>query len=95
MLDHLRGRVSDRKLRLFAVACCRRVPHLLTGRRHQAAVDVAERFAEGMATGEDFEAAGNRMRVRDISGPLRFGSSMGRFSVRRYCGAKRRLECLL
>ncbi len=47
MLDFLSGKASHRKLRLFAVACCRRVWGLLGDQQVRKAVDAAERYAEG------------------------------------------------
>ena len=47
MLEFLRGRASERKLRLFAVACCGRIRHLLRGSWSHDCLNAAEKFADG------------------------------------------------
>ena len=58
MLDLLRsaGQTCDRKLRLLAVACSRRIWHLIDD-LGRAAIEVAEQFAEGHASAEVLRAA--------------------------------------
>jgi hypothetical protein len=56
MLDFLRGKASDRKLRLFGCATCRRVwDHLRD--RDRRPVEASERFADDSVSSEEFRAA--------------------------------------
>jgi hypothetical protein len=50
-------RGSERKLRLFAVACCRRASRWFVDPCQGAAVDLLERYAEGVAPANELEAA--------------------------------------
>jgi hypothetical protein len=56
MLEFIRGQASDRKLRLFALACCRRIWDWL-GERSRHAIEVMERYLEGRASDEDLRLA--------------------------------------
>jgi hypothetical protein len=57
MLDYLHGRAGERKLRLFACACCRRVWHLMPHRWSRRAVEVVERYTDEEAGEEDLRLA--------------------------------------
>src|SRR5262245_4629969 len=50
MLQFLRQKASERKLRLFAVSCARLVLHLMPDGDMREAVEVAERRADGLAS---------------------------------------------
>jgi hypothetical protein len=52
-----RSRDTSRKLQLFACACCRRVWQLLADERSRQAVEVVERFADGLAGRQEFRRA--------------------------------------
>src|SRR4051812_4654872 len=87
MLDFLRtsDRASERKLRLFAVACCRRVARLFSAGPQVAealelfaggdhwVVGVRERYADGLASG--VELAGAASQAGALYGHFLYGAA--------------------
>ena len=66
--------LDDRLLRLLAVACVRRVEHIVEDPECSACIDASERYAGGQATDE--EKASARASARDSIGTL-FVQSVG------------------
>jgi hypothetical protein len=54
---YMPGTLTARKRRLFACACCRLVLSAQTDRRCKLAIEVVERYADGLATGTDLAHA--------------------------------------
>jgi hypothetical protein len=50
-------RTSERKLRLYACACCRRIWDFMPDRRSREAVEVSEQYADGLANKEELLTA--------------------------------------
>jgi hypothetical protein len=57
MLEFIREKVSDRKIRLFNCACCRRIWVRLDDKRMRQAVVVAEAYADGKVPLEALQRA--------------------------------------
>jgi hypothetical protein len=56
MLDFLRGKANDRKLRLVLCACCRKLPLLFQDEHLAQAIRVAERYADGLTSNKEMRA---------------------------------------
>jgi len=71
LLEFVQRRVSERKVRLLHSACCRRVWDVLPGERSRQAVEVVERYADGLedlSTLQTAAYAANRAWAEDEMG---------------------------
>jgi hypothetical protein len=77
LLQFLKGKASDRKLRLFACACCRLVWDHLTAQRIRRAVETAEQYADGLVAEPDLQHAYSLACDAAHHRVQRFGCKMG------------------
>jgi hypothetical protein len=61
MLEFLRGKASDRKLRLFACACCRDIWSLIRSESSRRALEASEEYADGRVRRKQL------MELRDLA----------------------------
>lgn len=61
MLEFLFGKASERKLRLFACACCRNIWDLLTDEASRRVVEIVEGVADGMISKLQLPLANDNM----------------------------------
>jgi hypothetical protein len=77
MLDRLKGPSHSRRIRLFACGCCRMARHLIDDARIWAAVETAERFADGECNVEELDDAANEsnhLYPEILSAPHRYAA---------------------
>jgi hypothetical protein len=60
MLQFLPRKGNDRKIRLFAAACCRAVWPLLVESRSREAVEMSERYADGLVAESEMDRAAHQ-----------------------------------
>lgn len=63
MLEFFRNDANDRKLRLFAVACCRRIREWIIHEECRQAITISEQFADGKTTLQECKSAGDAVSV--------------------------------
>jgi hypothetical protein len=84
MVNFVGHKASDRKFRLFAVACCESSRQLLLNKDHRQNLEIASRFADGMAT--ERELAEAYKRANDFACGFYYSSDTER-EVRRWAEA--------
>ncbi len=64
LLRFLYGRASDRKLRLFACACCRRIWQVIASESSPQEIEVGERYADGLSDSRELREFRSQLGAR-------------------------------
>jgi hypothetical protein len=90
MLEFARDKLSERKLRLFACACCRRLPHVIDDPRNLAAVEAEEWYADGLVPRREMKKARKAARLHWLTSFEPFDEALQAVEVSRRWEAQAR-----
>ena len=91
MIGHLRdtGNINERKIRLFAIACCRRLCDSIPKGACRDTIDVSERYINGLATKEELkkqydiiDSLYEREEIEQSSDSYSYALSLARWAAR-------------
>src|SRR5262249_46367519 len=85
MLELVTGKASERKLRLFACACCRETWAALSDERFKIAIEATEQFADGHITADALKSS--HLAASDATESLRLDASEQPWHYVRECAA--------
>jgi hypothetical protein len=92
MLEFLRSGASDRKLRLFAVACSRRIWQYLKENRSRHIVEIADLFADGLATEVELHSAFDEAAVAQEAVHWEGGDAVDQSAAETVLGLREELQ---
>ena len=75
MLEFCESNASERKVRLFHVACCERVEHLFIDAQSHSALASARRYADGQPSNKEWQVASVRARAGWGAAIIRAGAA--------------------
>src|SRR5579883_2776692 len=90
MLADLSSSASERKLRLFASACCRRLAPYFKDERSGQMIDVSDRFADGHASLNELNTAFDE--AADAQEAIHWGDGVAQASAEAVLGLREGLE---
>lgn len=85
MFDYLGRTVSPRKLRLFGIACCRRIWSIMTYDKCRDAVMLAERYVEGKVSRKEITRMSDQLRGEYLEMRNPMNSEDKESQVKKWC----------
>ncbi|VTR91971.1 Uncharacterized protein OS=Sorangium cellulosum (strain So ce56) GN=sce5710 PE=4 SV=1 [Gemmata massiliana] len=86
-------KASDRKWRLVLCACSRRIRKQMTEDRSRIALDLSERFADGLISDEELGAVGAAAQIAWVEVSRKYGDSLQRAAAAAAAYSSQRFIC--
>ena len=84
LLEFVRDKISDRKIRLVACACCRQIWEHLADERSRRAVEISEKYADGLVKEEEQRSVAFDAVSATIAAKATYEAAMAKISAEKW-----------